>query len=140
MLRRIVPDVVCDQSILALQDRERVIHAARAMAERRVGSVLVMRGPVLVGIFTGTDMIGRVVAKGRSPAKTMLRTVMTPSPQTVAPSDLAIEALRMMQASGFRHLPVVDGDAVVGIVSRRDFLAEEEDEVQRERRIWEQVR
>lgn len=140
MLRRIVPDVVCDQSVLALQDRERVIHAARAMAERKVGSVLVMRGPVLVGIFTGTDMIGRVVAKGRSPAKTMLCTVMTPSPQTVAPGDLAIEALRMMQASGFRHLPVMDGEAVVGIVSRRDFLSEEEDELQRERRIWEQVR
>lgn len=70
----------------------------------------------------------------------MLRTVMTPSPRTVGPSDLAIEALRLMQTSGYRHLPVVDGEAVVRIVSRRDFLAEEEDELQRERWIWEQVR
>jgi len=91
------------------------------MAERHIGAVLVAVDGRLQGIFTERDVLARVVAAGLDPNDTALGGVMTPNPDTVAPNDSALEALRRMSERGYRHLPVVDGERMVGIVSIRDL-------------------
>ena len=65
---------------------------------------------------------------------------MTAEPQTLPPGKSAIEALRLMWDGGFRHIPVVDRGALVGIVSRGDFAAGEEERLEEERELWEHIR
>jgi CBS domain-containing protein len=139
MLRKLVPDVVHDQKLLHLPSDATVREAARQMARRQVRSALVIEKGALLGIFTGTDLIGRVVAPGLDPDKTALRQVMTPNPRTIAAGENAIEALRQMHFGRFRHLPVVEGRKVVGVVSRRDFYGFEVDEIERQERLWEEM-
>jgi len=128
MARRIIPDVVRNQRLVALAPSNNVREAARFMQHRNVGAVLVMDGEKLCGIFTERDMVGRVVADGLDPDITPLSQVMTANPVTVSPNELAPAALRMMDDKGFRHLPVVENGRVVGIVSRRDFSGVEKAE------------
>jgi CBS domain-containing protein len=140
MLRKIIPDVVRDQELLTLPGTTMVREAARQMAKRRVRSVLVTRQGRVAGIFTGSDLNDRVVAPGLDPNKTPLGKVMTPEPYTIAPGSNAIEALRLMRERRCRHLPVCDGERLVGIVSRRDFLGFEEDEVEHQDELSERMR
>ncbi len=121
MQRRIVPDLVRDQILVSLPPSATVQDAARIMAERHIGAVLVAVDGRLQGIFTERDVLARVVAAGLDPNDTALGGVMTPNPDTVAPSDSALEALRRMSERGYRHLPVVDREQMVGIVSIRDL-------------------
>ena len=93
----------------------------------------------LVGIFTGRDAVRRVLAKGRS-GNTPLRQVMTETPTTMSPEKTALDALRLMWDGGFRHLPLVEGEKVVGVISRGDFQSEEQIELDEERRLWEHMR
>lgn len=139
MLRKLVPDVVHDQRLLELPPQATVREAAQRMARRKVRSTLVMEEGKLLGIFTGTDLISRVVAVGRDPNKTLLQKVMTKDPETIPAQESAIEALRRMQRGHFRHLPVVDNGKVVGILSRRDFYGFEVDEIEREEKLWEEM-
>jgi CBS domain-containing protein len=126
MERRIVPDVIGQrQQLLELPASATAREAARRMCERKVGAVLVTEGGALQGIFTERDLMHRVVAAGRDPDGTRLGEVMTPDPDTVDADDHAIDALALMSARGYRHLPVLEKGQLVGIVSRRDFLGEE---------------
>ena len=110
------------------------------MRERRVGAVLVTEGDRhLVGIFTGRDAVHRVLAEGKSPARTKLAEVMTPDPNTMPPGKMAIEALRLMEGGRYRHLPIVDDGKVVGIVSRFDFSGMELDRLDEETGLWERI-
>tara|TARA_R110002012_G_scaffold215749_2_gene386809 strand:+ start:1896 stop:2315 length:420 start_codon:yes stop_codon:yes gene_type:complete len=139
MIRRVVPDVVSNQDLLTLPATATVEQAAIRMTERHVRSVMVVDADRLVGVFTGTDLIERVIAVGKGAQATVLAEVMSPSPETIAPDRPAIEALRMMQAGGFRHLPVVDNSKLVAVLSRRDFIREEEDEIELEEKLWEEM-
>jgi CBS domain-containing protein len=122
--KRIVPDVIASkQTLSAAAATDTVRAAVKRMAERRIGAVLVMDGDQLSGIFTERDVMNRVVARDLDPDTTTLADVMTPNPITVAPETLAMDALQMMAARGFRHLPVVDAGGVVGILSVRDLYA-----------------
>ncbi|CAN0443147.1 unnamed protein product, partial [Laminaria digitata] len=126
--RRLVPDVVSEQTLVALTGADHVRDAARLMKHRRVGSVLVMNGDTLEGIFTERDMVYRVVADGLDPDMTPLSQVMTADPDTIDASATALDALRTMNERGYRHLPVMDDGRVVGVVSTRDFYGEEKAE------------
>jgi CBS domain-containing protein len=139
MVRKLVPEVVHDQRLLELPPQATVREAAQRMTRRKVRSVLVMQDGALLGIFTGTDLIERVVAKGLDPDKTLLKRVMSKRPQTVSAKESAIEALRLMQSGRFRHLPVVEKGKVVGILSRRDFYGYEIDEIERQERLWQSM-
>jgi CBS domain-containing protein len=99
-----------------------VAEAAKAMVKRRLGSVLVTRGEVLVGIFTERDVL-RAAAAAADLATSPLSSWMTKDPETAAPDLDAEEAAQIMLSRGFRHLPVCDGNRVAGIVSLRDVLA-----------------
>jgi len=139
MVRHIVPDIISNQKLVTLPPSATVRQAARKMARMNVRSVLVTRGKTLIGIFTGTDLIGRVVAAGLNPDTTKLSDVMTRDPHTVSPQENAVAALHHMQCGGFRHLPVTEGRTVVGVLSRRDFLGCEMDEIERQELIWQEI-
>ena len=99
--------------------------ACRVMAEHRCGSVLAVDRGRLVGIFTESDAIERVFALGRDPDLTFLGEVMTREPDTIGPDHSVDEALRRMDEFGYRHLPVVEGGVVVGVLSLRDLSIED---------------
>lgn len=139
MQRKIIPDVVRDQQLLQLPAAETVRAAACQMRARHVGAVLVTREGRLEGIFTERDMVCRVAAEGRDPDRTTLGEVMTRNPDTISPDATAMEALRRMQDGGYRHLPIVDRERLVGIVSRRDFFGAEKARLEEEIKVWERV-
>ena len=80
-----------------------------------------------------------MLAENRDPARTTLAEAMTPKPETVGPRAKAIEALRLMQDCGARHLPVVDGARVIGVVSRGDFRGLEQARLDDETELWERL-
>ncbi|AWK86306.1 CBS domain-containing protein [Azospirillum thermophilum] len=121
--RKLIPDVVKQQDLTTLPPDATVRDAAILMAEKRIGAVLVTEGRRLTGIFTERDLTARVVAAGRDPAATRLGEVMTRGPDTLEPSATAFSAMELMDRHNYRHLPVVDRDEVVGIVSIRDLSA-----------------
>lgn len=98
----------------------RVGEAVALMAQHRIGSVLVMEGSRLVGIFTERDTVRSLSQTYDAPSHE-IASWMTPEPITVHPETPVDEALRTMLDNNFRHLPVVNGDDVVGIVSIRDL-------------------
>ena len=102
-----------------------VVEAARQMKQRNVGSVVVVDGTRLVGIFTERDALFRVLAAERDPSTTRVADVMTPQPQTLSPDEPFLRALRVMHEGRFRHLPVVEQGRPIGIVSVRDALDED---------------
>lgn len=140
MTVRHIAELVSHQDPLILPPGATVKEACKCMSERRVGAVLVAdKGNRLRGIFTGRDAVCRVLAEGRSPARTKLSDVMTLAPDTIPPGETAIEALRRMQDGGYRHLPVVDGGRIVGIISRGDFRGLEQARLDEETGLWERV-
>ena len=133
-------DIVRNREPLTLPPTATVKTACQSMRDRRVGAVLVVDGDArLVGIFTGRDAVHRVLAEGKSAAATRLSQVMTPNPHIIPPDRPAIEALRQMQDTGFRHLPIVHEGRVVGIVSRYDFSGTEIDRLDEEVGLWERI-
>jgi CBS domain-containing protein len=99
---------------------ETVGEAVAVMAQQRVGSVLVMEDERLVGIFTERDTV-RALSQAHDAARHEISSWMTHDPRTVAPDADTEDALRTMLDNGFRHLPVVEGGKVVGMVSMRDL-------------------
>ncbi|RCK41703.1 CBS domain-containing protein [Thalassospira xiamenensis] len=120
---KIVPGVVKEQSIATLNPADSVMDAVNMMTERKIGAVIIVDNNArLAGIFTERDLVNRVVAKGLDAASTRLKQVMTANPDTLAPGDTAMNALELMSARRYRHLPVLDGENVVGMVSIRDLF------------------
>jgi CBS domain-containing protein len=107
--------------IMVSQDTT-VSEAAALMASKNTGAVLVIDNQQLVGIFTERDAVFRVLAKGQDALTTRLRDVMTVAPSTVTAGTSYGHALLLMHEKGFRHVPVVDGDRVVGIVASRNAM------------------
>lgn len=123
MSQKIVPDIIQAQVLCEFDREASVLDATKMMTERRVGAVLITRNGRLEGIFTERDVVTRVVSQGRDPATTKLGDVMTKNPAVLAPEDAPEIALERMRAGDFRHLPVVEGGRVVGVVSIRDLYA-----------------
>ncbi len=99
-----------------------VAKAAKLMAKKNVGAIMVVENKQLIGIFTERDAVFRVVAEGRDVATTRIGEVMTPDPITVAPDEIFGRALLLMYDNGFRHVPVVENGEPIGIVSSRSAL------------------
>lgn len=98
-----------------------VSEVAAHMLKGRFGSALVMQGSILTGIFTERDVL-RAAAAHADLTASKISEWMTNDPVTASPDMEAGEAAEVMMSQGFRHLPVVDGNAVAGIVSLRDIL------------------
>ena len=99
---------------------ESTVHAAaRLMAENGCGSILVMEGDRLLGIFTERDLLTRVAAAEKSLERTHLREVMTRNPDTVRADEPVKEAIRKMDEFSYRYLPVLEDGRVIGVISTR---------------------
>ena len=137
---RKMSDIVSNQVPVTLPPDATVKDACQCMRDRRVGAVLVTEGDQrLLGIFTGRDAVYRVLAQGKSAARTKLAAVMTRDPDTMPPNKTAIDALRLMEDGRYRHVPIVDDGKVVGIVSRFDFSGTELDRLDEETGLWERI-
>jgi citrate synthase len=100
---------------------ETLAEAAARMREKRVGSVVVVQDDKPVGILTERDMI-RIAAAGADTSRAHVSEWMTPNPDSVAPGVPAAEAFASLAEHGYRHIPVVDGTQLVGLVSMRDLM------------------
>ena len=98
-----------------------VAEVARSMPKGQFGSAVVMEGSVLLGIFTERDVL-RAAASGADLSSSPMVDWMTNDPVTANPDMDADDAAEIMMAQGFRHLPVVEGTSITGIVSLRDIL------------------
>ena len=103
-----------------VEPSDTVGEAVAVMAQHRVGSVLVMEGERLLGIFTERDTV-RALSLSHDAPRHQIVSWMTPDPKTVPPTEDPDRALKFMLDQGFRHLPVVENGKVVGIVSMRDL-------------------
>lgn len=117
-----VHDVMERKKLLIASPETSVRDAAKLMAKAKVSAVLVLENERLIGIFTERDAVSRVIAKDRDVKTTRLADVMTTSPKTIAPDKTFGYALLLMHENGFRHVPVVANDRVVGMVSARNAL------------------
>jgi CBS domain-containing protein len=115
-------ELVKDRKVCSIEADSSVLEAARLMMEQRIGAVPVMRSGELVGIFSERDVMNRVVAVGRLPGTTKVSEVMTANPKAVDVGESIENCMYLMREFGFRHLPIVDGKELKGLVSSRDIL------------------
>ncbi|MES2669480.1 MAG: CBS domain-containing protein [Pseudomonadota bacterium] len=109
-------------AIHAIRPEAPVLDAIRLMAEAHIGAVLVMDGPHLVGILSERDYARKVVLQGRSSSDTPVSEIMTSNVLTTWSLDTSARCMQTMTEHRIRHLPVIDGDEVVGIVSIGDLV------------------
>jgi CBS domain-containing protein len=119
---RSIRSIVTGQTPISAAKTTTVVEAARLMKQQNIGALLVLDSSRLIGIFTERDALFRVLAAGRDPNATQLGDVMTAQPQTIAPDEPFLHALRIMYEGKFRHLPVVEFGRPLGMVSVRDAL------------------
>lgn len=129
-----IRELIGNRSVFTVDRNVNVQAAVEYMAQKNIGAVSVMDGDRLVGIFSERDVIIRVVAKGLNPSATVVSSVMTTN-LVVATADETYEScLRKMKQASCRHLPVVEGDKLVGFISLRDLLlvdiSEKDDTIQ----------
>src|SRR4051812_22838165 len=127
-------ELVKDRRLHSVEASRTVLEAARYMMEHNVGAVPVLRDGNLTGILSERDIMNRVVAVGRTPGTTAVSEVMTANPRAVAADETIEECLFIMREFGFRHLPILDGKELKGIVSLRDVLMHHATELERQAR------
>lgn len=104
--------------------RTTVYDALRMMADKNVGALLVMDGEQVVGIFSERDYARKVVLQGRSSKETLVSEIMTSKLTTIHPDQTIEEAMELMTNKRVRHLPVIENDHLLGMISIGDVLRE----------------
>jgi CBS domain-containing protein len=107
-------------SVVSVPPSASVAEAATVMGSHAVGSVMVLHGERLVGIFTERDVV-RALSEHFDAGGHLVQNWMTPEPTTVVPEANVDDALDLMLSKGFRHLPVLEGERLLGVVSLRDL-------------------
>jgi len=114
--------------VVSVEVSDTVLEAVRQMDEANTGAVVVLERNRLVGIFTERDLMRRVVLKGRDVSATSVAEVMTRDLLFSQPAESGEEAMAKMTRHRCRHLPVVDGERLVGVISIGDLMKEISDE------------
>jgi CBS domain-containing protein len=127
-------ELVKDRKLYSVDANRTVLEAARYMLEHNVGALPVLRDGNLTGILSERDIMNRVVAVGRTPGTTAVSEVMTANPRAVAADESIEECLFIMREFGFRHLPIVEGKELKGLVSLRDVLMHQAAEIEKQTR------
>ena len=111
-----------DSLVHTIQPDDLVFDALQLMADKGIGALMVMQGEAIVGIVTERDYARKIALKGRSSALTKVRDVMTTAVMFVQPSQTSEECMALMTENRVRHLPVVDQDKLIGLVSIGDLV------------------
>jgi CBS domain-containing protein len=139
-MNREMAEIIRDREPLLMRQTDTMQTACEHMHRRKAGYVLVTTDTgALLGIFTGRDAV-QALARGWDAGGTPLHAVMTKQPATLAPTAKAIDALRLMHDGGFRHVPVVSEEIVLGVVSNEDFRDSERDRLDEETGVWQHMR
>ena len=125
MPTRPISEFIFNQKLSVATPTSTVSEACALMKANNVGAIPVVDKGQLCGIFTERDAVYRVLASDLEPHATRLEQVMTHAPQTITPDRPFGHALHLMYEGGFRHVPVVYGGKLVGMVSARDALGAE---------------
>ena len=121
---RTVRQLLADKpaEVFAVAPDAPVVEAIRLMADKSIGAVLVLRGEMLAGILSERDYARKVVLQGRSSADTPASAIMTAQVVTVGPDTPVTACMQLMTERRIRHLPVVEGGQVVGVISIGDLV------------------
>ena len=111
-----------DAAIYSVACSDTVYHALEVMAEHQVGAVMVTDGDHYAGIFTERDYARKIILKGHDSRTTPLCDIMTTELVTVTPETSAEQCMGLMTKYHIRHLPVQDGEKLIGLVSMRDVM------------------
>src|SRR6185369_9344789 len=118
-----IRDVIRDREPFSLQESASVLEAAEFMSQRKIGAVCVLDADgTLIGVFSERDLLNRVVVPRTDPATLRLGDVMSPLRAVIRCDETPHQALDRMEEIGTRHLPVMDGERWVGMLSIRDLL------------------
>ena len=123
MPNRLLKYIVDEQELITAEPDATAAHIAKQMTENKIGSVLILERGYLVGIVTERDLVGKVIAAGKSPSHIHAKNIMTHNPMTIEADKQFSHALHIMDDNGFRHLPVTNNGQLIGIVSARDALS-----------------
>ncbi len=128
-----VQDILAKKSddVAIIEEEATVKEAAKIMSDRRIGSLVVGRGEKVVGIFTERDVLCRVVALHLDPLETSVKDVMTTPVACCQPTTKLAECRSVMTEKRIRHLPVVEDNRLVGMISSGDILALEDRQQER---------
>ncbi len=110
------------KEIWSVRSDQPVLDAIRLMAEKGIGALLVMDGSRLAGVLSERDYARKVILEDRSSKNTLVREIMTSDVVTVSPESEISECMSIMTENDFRHLPVVQGDEVVSMISIGDLV------------------
>lgn len=108
--------------VYAIAPEAPVLEAIRHMAERRVGALVVMQGEQLAGIVSERDYARKVILQGRSSAQTAVADIMSQPALTISPDTDVFDCMRLCTERRVRHLPVVEGERVIGVISIGDLV------------------
>jgi CBS domain-containing protein len=118
-----IRDVIRNREPYSLRASATVLDAAQFMAQRKIGAVCVLdEEGKLIGVFSERDLLNRVVVPRTDPATLKLGQVTSPLRAVISCDETPHQALERMEKIGSRHLPVVDGEKWVGMLSMRDLL------------------
>lgn len=124
-IQDLLDKVLINQRLVLIDDYSSAYDAAVTMLKNRCGALLVCdsktQDGTLVGIITERDLAFRVIPKGLDPKKTTVGEIMTKNVDTISPRKTTLDAIQIMKAKGFRHLPVTDKKKIIGILSMRDL-------------------
>lgn len=133
MFVKSVRDVVAARDMPAVQADVCVRDACEVMDAFNIGAVLVLQGEALAGILSERDVVRRCVLTGFDPVETAVSAIMTADPRSVQADQGLADAIALLEEGHFRHLPVLDGETPIGLLSVRDVPTEY-------RMLWERFR
>ena len=110
--------------VVSVERQSPVLEAIRVMAEHHIGAVLVMEGDQLLGIASERDYARKVILQGRSSHDTAVAVIMSSPVVCVGPHDSIAECMSIMTEKHIRHLPVIEGERVIGVISIGDLVKE----------------
>lgn len=117
-----IAELIEGRPLIHAESSDNVRSVARKMSDRNIGAVAVLESGKLVGVFSERDLMTRVVAAGLNPDDTSVSMVMTKNLVVADPVEDVSDAVQKMHSLGCRHLPVVDGGNLLGMISLRDLL------------------
>lgn len=111
-----------DSTVHTIRPTDSVLAALQLMADKGIGALVVTEGDTIVGIFTERDYARKIALLGRTSAATLARDVMTSAVRFVRPDQTSEQCMQIMSTGRLRHLPVVDGGKLVGMISIGDLV------------------